>query len=54
MKKIKHFVTNLVLNSEYDIDEVYTMAYDRFIDEFSEEEIQRAFDQALEEIPDLS
>ncbi len=54
MKKIKRFVSNLVTNSEYDIDEVYTMTYDRFIDEFSEEEIQRAFEQALDEIPDLN
>ena len=54
MEAIKQFVTDLILNSDHDIDEVYAMAVKQFIAFYDEVEIQDAFDLALADLPELN
>lgn len=54
MEAIKQFVTDLVLNEDWDIDEVYEFTVNRFYLKYTEEYIKNAFDQALADLPELN
>jgi hypothetical protein len=54
MNEIKHFVTNMVLNEDWDIDEVRDFTNNRFMLSFTEDEINQAFDEALNDLPELN
>lgn len=54
MEAIKQFVTDLVLNEDWDIDEVYDFTHNRFCLSHTDDEIKQAFDEALTDIPELN
>ena len=54
MEAIKQYVTDLVLNEDWDIDEVYEFAFNRFCLSYTDDEIKQAFDQALADLPELN
>lgn len=53
-KRIINYITQLVITTELDIDEVLEQAIEKFSNQFDEEEIIESFNQAMEEIPDLN
>lgn len=54
MEEIKKFVTNLILTSDYDIDQVRTITTSRFRLRYVNDYINQAIDQALNELPELN
>lgn len=54
MNEIKQFVTNMVLNEDWDIDKVREYTHRHFIRSFTDEEIIQAFNEALDDLPELN
>lgn len=54
MKDLKQYVTNLVLNSNLDLDQVYESTEIKFFTKYTAEQIERGFNEALNELPELN
>lgn len=54
MNDIKQYVTNLILNSDLDIDQVYESTEIHFSTSYTAEQIKQGFDEALSELPELN
>lgn len=54
MNRIENFITQLVLHSELDIDEVLEQAIEKFEHEFSEDDIRLTMYQVMEDLPELN
>lgn len=54
MKAIKKYVTDLLLNSTEDIDQLYQRTLEKYRGKFSDSEINKAFEDALDDLPELN